>query len=58
MAVDGSNRTVIARVPRPRAVVLDPCRGYVLYSVCLIFIASETVVWTYMKIARYWNSKP
>uniref|UniRef100_A0A8C9EZD8 EGF-like domain-containing protein n=1 Tax=Pavo cristatus TaxID=9049 RepID=A0A8C9EZD8_PAVCR len=32
MAVDGSNRTVIARVPRPRAVVLDPCRGYMYWT--------------------------
>uniref|UniRef100_A0A803W429 EGF-like domain-containing protein n=1 Tax=Ficedula albicollis TaxID=59894 RepID=A0A803W429_FICAL len=32
MAVDGSNRTVIARVPRPRAIVLDPCRGYMYWT--------------------------
>nr|XP_021127707.2 low-density lipoprotein receptor-related protein 2 isoform X4 [Anas platyrhynchos] len=32
MATDGSNRTVIARVPRPRAVVLDPCRGYMYWT--------------------------
>ncbi|XP_025940300.1 low-density lipoprotein receptor-related protein 2 [Apteryx rowi] len=32
MAVDGSNRTVIARVPQPRAVVLDPCRGYMYWT--------------------------
>ncbi|KAM9664148.1 low-density lipoprotein receptor-related protein 2 [Trichechus inunguis] len=32
MAVDGSNRTVIARVLRPRAVVLDPCRGYMYWT--------------------------
>ncbi|XP_067405392.1 low-density lipoprotein receptor-related protein 2 isoform X6 [Emydura macquarii macquarii] len=32
MAVDGSNRTVVARVPRPRAIVLDPCRGYMYWT--------------------------
>uniref|UniRef100_A0A8D0H975 Low-density lipoprotein receptor-related protein 2 n=1 Tax=Sphenodon punctatus TaxID=8508 RepID=A0A8D0H975_SPHPU len=32
MAVDGFNRTVIARVPRPRAIVLDPCRGYIYWT--------------------------
>ncbi|XP_029461540.1 low-density lipoprotein receptor-related protein 2 isoform X2 [Rhinatrema bivittatum] len=32
MAVDGSNRTVIARVPRPRAIMLDPCRGYMYWT--------------------------
>lgn len=46
MATDGSNRTVIARVPRPRAVVLDPCRGYVLHFVYFIMIADEAVIWT------------
>lgn len=29
MAVDGSQRTLIAYVPRPRAIMLDPCSGYV-----------------------------
>ncbi|XP_043931281.1 low-density lipoprotein receptor-related protein 2 [Protopterus annectens] len=32
MAVDGSNRTVIARVPRPRAIMVDPCRGYMYWT--------------------------
>ncbi|XP_058520574.1 low-density lipoprotein receptor-related protein 2 [Ochotona princeps] len=32
MAEDGSNRTVIARVPKPRAIVLDPCRGYMYWT--------------------------
>ncbi|XP_006902182.1 PREDICTED: low-density lipoprotein receptor-related protein 2 [Elephantulus edwardii] len=32
MAVDGSNSTVIARVLRPRAIVLDPCRGYMYWT--------------------------
>ncbi|KAG8510408.1 Low-density lipoprotein receptor-related protein 2 [Galemys pyrenaicus] len=32
MAPDGSLRTVIARVPRPRAIVLDPCRGYMYWT--------------------------
>ncbi|XP_014344907.1 low-density lipoprotein receptor-related protein 2a [Latimeria chalumnae] len=32
MAVDGSNRTIIARVPRPRAIMLDPCRGYMYWT--------------------------
>ena len=27
MSVDGSQRTVIAHVSRPRAIMLDPCRG-------------------------------
>lgn len=30
MAEDGSQRTVIAHVSKPRAIVLDPCRGYVM----------------------------
>ncbi|XP_053453877.1 low-density lipoprotein receptor-related protein 2 [Nycticebus coucang] len=29
---DGSKRTVIARVPKPRAIVLDPCRGYLYWA--------------------------
>ncbi|KAJ7345670.1 hypothetical protein JRQ81_001620, partial [Phrynocephalus forsythii] len=32
MAVDGSNRSVVARVPRPRAIALDPCQGYMYWS--------------------------
>uniref|UniRef100_F7CLL4 Low-density lipoprotein receptor-related protein 2 n=1 Tax=Monodelphis domestica TaxID=13616 RepID=F7CLL4_MONDO len=32
IAVDGSNHTVVARVPRPRAIVLDPCRGYMYWT--------------------------
>lgn len=52
MAVDGSNRTVIARVPRPRAIVLDPCRGYVLLFIYFILTAGETTIQTLMKTAR------
>jgi low density lipoprotein-related protein 2 len=36
MAEDGSNRAVIARVSKPRAIVLDPCRGYA--KVLLIYL--------------------
>nr|XP_010969732.1 low-density lipoprotein receptor-related protein 2 isoform X1 [Camelus bactrianus] len=32
MATDGSKRTVIARVERPRAIVLDPCQGYMYWT--------------------------
>ncbi|XP_069472259.1 low-density lipoprotein receptor-related protein 2 isoform X2 [Ambystoma mexicanum] len=32
MATDGSNRTVIANVPRPRAIMVDPCRGYMYWT--------------------------
>ncbi|XP_021582708.2 low-density lipoprotein receptor-related protein 2 isoform X1 [Ictidomys tridecemlineatus] len=32
MAEDGSQRTVIARVSKPRALVLDPCRGYMYWT--------------------------
>ncbi|XP_069081387.1 low-density lipoprotein receptor-related protein 2 [Pleurodeles waltl] len=32
MATDGSNRTVIAQVPRPRAITLDPCQGYMYWT--------------------------
>uniref|UniRef100_A0A8C2DL15 Low density lipoprotein receptor-related protein 2a n=1 Tax=Cyprinus carpio TaxID=7962 RepID=A0A8C2DL15_CYPCA len=32
MAVDGSQRTVVAQVPRPRAIMLDPCRGYMYWT--------------------------
>lgn len=27
MSVDGAQRSMIAHVPRPRAIMLDPCRG-------------------------------
>lgn len=27
MSVDGSQRTVVVHVSRPRAIMLDPCRG-------------------------------
>ncbi|XP_072435639.1 low-density lipoprotein receptor-related protein 2a isoform X3 [Chiloscyllium punctatum] len=30
--VDGSDRSIIANVPRPRAIVLDPCRGYMYWT--------------------------
>ncbi|XP_035378717.1 low-density lipoprotein receptor-related protein 2a isoform X1 [Electrophorus electricus] len=32
MAVDGSQRTLIAQVPRPRAIMVDPCRGYMYWT--------------------------
>uniref|UniRef100_A0A8C5KSR3 Low-density lipoprotein receptor-related protein 2 n=1 Tax=Jaculus jaculus TaxID=51337 RepID=A0A8C5KSR3_JACJA len=32
MAEDGSKRTVIARVSKPRAIVLDPCRGFMYWT--------------------------
>ncbi|XP_030179601.1 low-density lipoprotein receptor-related protein 2 [Lynx canadensis] len=32
MAEDGSKRTVIAHVSKPRAIVLDPCRGYMYWT--------------------------
>uniref|UniRef100_A0A8C0TXJ2 Low-density lipoprotein receptor-related protein 2 n=1 Tax=Canis lupus familiaris TaxID=9615 RepID=A0A8C0TXJ2_CANLF len=32
MAEDGSQRTVIAHVSKPRAIVLDPCRGYMYWT--------------------------
>ncbi|XP_059560178.1 low-density lipoprotein receptor-related protein 2 [Myotis daubentonii] len=32
MAEDGSQRAVIAHVTKPRAVVLDPCGGYIYWS--------------------------
>ncbi|CAB1328475.1 unnamed protein product, partial [Coregonus sp. 'balchen'] len=32
MAVDGTQRSIIARVPRPRAIMLDPCRGYMYWT--------------------------
>ncbi|KAG2459291.1 LRP2 protein, partial [Polypterus senegalus] len=32
MAIDGTQRTIIARVPRPRAIMLDPCRGYMYWT--------------------------
>ncbi|XP_060033733.1 low-density lipoprotein receptor-related protein 2 [Erinaceus europaeus] len=31
MALDGSSRSVVARVTNPRAIVLDPCRGYMYW---------------------------
>lgn len=35
VAEDGSKRAVIARVSKPRAIVLDPCRGYdVVFFIC------------------------
>ncbi|XP_037704852.1 low-density lipoprotein receptor-related protein 2 isoform X2 [Choloepus didactylus] len=32
MAVDGSQHTVIARVPRPRNIALDVCQGYMYWT--------------------------
>nr|XP_046260892.1 low-density lipoprotein receptor-related protein 2a isoform X2 [Scatophagus argus] len=32
MSVDGSQRTIIAHVSRPRAIMLDPCRGYMYWT--------------------------
>ncbi|MED6276189.1 Low-density lipoprotein receptor- protein 2 [Characodon lateralis] len=32
MSVDGAQRTIIAQVLRPRAITLDPCRGYMYWT--------------------------
>uniref|UniRef100_A0A8C9SXP4 Low-density lipoprotein receptor-related protein 2 n=1 Tax=Scleropages formosus TaxID=113540 RepID=A0A8C9SXP4_SCLFO len=32
MAIDGTQHTIVARVPRPRAIMLDPCRGYMYWT--------------------------
>ncbi|XP_051883463.1 low-density lipoprotein receptor-related protein 2a [Pristis pectinata] len=32
ISINGSDRTIIANVPRPRAIVLDPCRGYMFWT--------------------------
>ncbi|XP_015843100.1 low-density lipoprotein receptor-related protein 2 [Peromyscus maniculatus bairdii] len=32
VAEDGSKRAVVARVPKPRAIVVDPCRGYMYWT--------------------------
>ncbi|XP_043910917.1 low-density lipoprotein receptor-related protein 2-like [Protopterus annectens] len=32
MAMDGGNRTHVLSVPRPRAIMLDPCRGYMYFT--------------------------
>ncbi|XP_032801941.2 low-density lipoprotein receptor-related protein 2 [Petromyzon marinus] len=32
MGLDGGNRTVVALVPRPRAIMLDPCKGYMYWT--------------------------
>ncbi|KAM7407483.1 hypothetical protein PAMA_003284 [Pampus argenteus] len=32
MSVDGSQRTIVAHVSRPRAIMLDPCRGYMYWT--------------------------
>uniref|UniRef100_A0A3Q2Q3X8 Low-density lipoprotein receptor-related protein 2 n=1 Tax=Fundulus heteroclitus TaxID=8078 RepID=A0A3Q2Q3X8_FUNHE len=32
MSVDGAQRTIIAHVSRPRAIMLDPCRGYMYWT--------------------------
>ncbi|TKS67243.1 Low-density lipoprotein receptor-related protein 2 [Collichthys lucidus] len=32
MSVDGLQRTIIAHVSRPRAIMLDPCRGYMYWT--------------------------
>lgn len=49
MAEDGSQRTVIAHVSKPRAIVLDPCRGYamVLFHISFpfFFIFLYTYFW-------------
>jgi hypothetical protein len=37
MNLDGTDLVMIARVERPRAIVVDPCNGWVIdVSVCLI----------------------
>lgn len=42
VAEDGSKRTVIAHVSKPRAIVLDPCRGY---AIILFIIFLYTYFW-------------
>uniref|UniRef100_A0A8C4QIE6 Low-density lipoprotein receptor-related protein 2 n=1 Tax=Eptatretus burgeri TaxID=7764 RepID=A0A8C4QIE6_EPTBU len=32
MGTDGGNHTVVAQVPRPRAIMLDPCHGYMYWT--------------------------
>ncbi|XP_059822369.1 low-density lipoprotein receptor-related protein 2a isoform X1 [Hypanus sabinus] len=32
ISINGGNHTIIANVPRPRAIVLDPCRGYMFWT--------------------------
>ena len=32
IAMDGSRHTLIAQVPKPRGIVLDPCQGYVMIA--------------------------
>ncbi|XP_055493679.1 LOW QUALITY PROTEIN: low-density lipoprotein receptor-related protein 2a [Leucoraja erinacea] len=32
VSINGSDRTVVANVARPRAIVLDPCRGYMFWT--------------------------
>lgn len=39
MAEDGSQRTVVARVSKPRAIVLDPCRGYAV-TFFIVFLSA------------------
>lgn len=36
MSVDGAQRTIIAHVSRPRAIMLDPCRGYERHDIPLV----------------------
>lgn len=48
MAEDGSKRTVIAHVSKPRAIVLDPCRGYAMVSF---------IIFLYVYFWREWGLK-
>ncbi|GAA6077980.1 low-density lipoprotein receptor-related protein 2a isoform X1 [Tachysurus ichikawai] len=46
MAVDGSQRTIIAHVPRPRAIMLDPCSGQKIERCSLTGTNREVIVST------------
>lgn len=50
VAEDGSNRAVIAHVPKPRAIVLDPCRGYA--TVFLIYLPNGVGTRNYVYIGN------
>lgn len=43
MNMDGSRRTVVARVTKPRAIVLDPCQGYDMVCLFLGGVGSEII---------------
>lgn len=44
VATDGSKHTVIARVTKPRAIVLDPCQGYAMVCLFLEGVGSEIIL--------------